>query len=92
MEVLRQPQRRALPRGQTVAELLDLTAAEARVVALLASGTRLPDIGAILKISYNTVRTLLARALAKTQTTSQVNLVRLVLSISHGVAPGLPLR
>ena len=40
----------------------------------------MPEIAADLKVSINTVRTLLARAMGKTGTNSQVALVRLVLT------------
>ncbi len=70
-----------------VQALLDLTPAEARVVAMLASGVPLPQIGAATRTSYNTVRTLLARAMTKTQTTSQVDLVRLTLAVSAVAMP-----
>ena len=60
--------------------LFELSPAEARVVGLLASGVPATEIGASAGIGYNTVRTLLSRAMLKTRTTTQANLVRLVLS------------
>ena len=65
---------------EAVADAFGLTAAEAKVVARLAMGTSLPDIAANLKVTINTVRTLLARAMGKTATNTQVALVRLVLT------------
>jgi DNA-binding CsgD family transcriptional regulator len=59
--------------------LFGLTAAEARVTALLTAGRSLADIARELQVSFETVRTHVARARAKTDTASQVDLVRLVL-------------
>jgi DNA-binding CsgD family transcriptional regulator/PAS domain-containing protein len=66
-----------------------LTAAEARVAALLTAGRSLAEIAAELQIGFETVRTHLARARAKTGTASQVDLVRLIL---RSLAPLPPLR
>ncbi len=74
------PERPATIGAEIIADALGLTAAEAKVVARLAGGTSLPEIAADLKVSINTVRTLLARAMGKTGTNSQVALVRLVLT------------
>lgn len=64
-------------------EFYDLTRAEAGVVALLASGVTLPQIARSRGISFETARTHLARARAKTETSSQVDLVRLLVSSSY---------
>ena len=74
------PERPAMISPEAVADAFGLTAAEAKVVARLAMGTSLPDIAANLKVTINTVRTLLARAMGKTATNTQVALVRLVLT------------
>lgn len=60
--------------------LFDLTPAEARLVLALANGVTLPAFASQAGLSYNTVRTLLARAMARTQTSSQLELSRRVLS------------
>ena len=60
--------------------LFDLTPAESRVVGLLVMGKALPAIARELGIGFETARTHLARARAKTGTTSQVDLVRTVLN------------
>jgi len=59
-------------------ELYGLSRSEARVVWMLAAGKSLPQIAAALGIGFETARTHLARARAKTQTSSQVDLVRLL--------------
>lgn len=59
--------------------LFGFTPAEARLVNLLVGGRSLPDIAKELGISFETARTHLARARAKTETASQVDLVRTVL-------------
>lgn len=65
-------------------ELYDLTPAEARIAAALAMGETLPKVAARLGISSNTARTLLARATSKTQTDSQLGLVRMILASLPG--------
>jgi DNA-binding CsgD family transcriptional regulator len=62
-----------------LANLFGLTASEARLVALLAEGMPLPAIARKLGIAFETARTQLASARSKTQTVSQVDLVRLLL-------------
>jgi DNA-binding CsgD family transcriptional regulator len=65
-------------------DLFDLTPAEARVTGGLAMGASLPAVATRLGISVNTARTLLARATSKTQTNSQLELVRTVLATLPG--------
>lgn len=60
-------------------DLFGLTVSEARLVALLAEGIPLPTIARKLGIGFETARTQLASARSKTQTVSQVDLVRLLL-------------
>jgi DNA-binding CsgD family transcriptional regulator len=63
-------------------ELIDvfgLTLAEARLAILLAEGKSLSAAASLLAIGLETARTHLARARAKTQTASQVDLVRLLM-------------
>jgi DNA-binding CsgD family transcriptional regulator len=74
------PERPAAITPEAIADAFGLTTAEARVVARLATGSSLPDIAGNLKVSINTVRTLLARAMGKTATNTQVALVRMVLT------------
>jgi DNA-binding CsgD family transcriptional regulator len=63
-----------------------LTGAEARLVLALMAGKQMPGIAAEFGISYNTARTLLSRALAKTGTRSQVELVLLAVRTLTGLA------
>jgi len=65
---------------QTLSTLFGLTPAEARLVSLLATGLPLPAIARRLGVSFETARTQLASARGKTDTASQVDLVRLVLT------------
>ena len=60
--------------------LFDLSPAEAQLVAGLAEGKSLRDIAGLNGVSINTVRTLLQRAAAKTDTSSQRDLLRLALA------------
>lgn len=71
-------------------QLFDFTPAEARLVLALASGVALPAFTRQTGLSYNTVRTLLARAMARTETNSQLQLVRLVLGALAGLATPVP--
>jgi len=71
-------------------QLFDFTPAEARLVLALASGVALPAFTRQTGLSYNTVRTLLARAMARTETNSQLQLVRLVLGALAGLATPQP--
>lgn len=69
----------ALPSDSTILmDLFGFSASEARLVMALLSGTTLPAFAREKQISYNTVRTLLARAMARTDTHSQIDLVCLV--------------
>ena len=74
------PEMLAAPSPQEVGEALGLTAAEARVVSALTVGVALPEAAVQLGVSINTARTLLARALTKTGTNSQIALVRMALT------------
>ena len=60
--------------------LFGFTPAEARLVNLLVTGASLPDIAKRLGIAFETARTQLAHARAKTETASQADLVRAVLT------------
>lgn len=74
------PERPSMISPEAIADAFGLTTAEARVVARLTMGISLPDIAGNLKVSINTVRTLLARAMGKTATNTQVALVSMVLT------------
>jgi DNA-binding CsgD family transcriptional regulator/PAS domain-containing protein len=62
-----------------------LTPAEARLAALLARGRRLRTVAAELGISVETARTHLKHIFSKTTSASQVDLVRLLLSLENQV-------
>lgn len=62
----------------TLAALFGFPAAEARLVLALLSGTSPPEFARKAGISYNTVRTLLSRAMARTGSRSQLELVLLI--------------
>lgn len=59
--------------------LFGLTPAEARLVSLLATGLSLPEVAKRLRIGFETARTHLARARAKTGSASQLDLIQTVL-------------
>lgn len=63
-----------------------LSPAEAKLVVALVSGTSLPQYAQQAGISYHTARTLLARALTRTETDSQLDLVGFVLTSQAGIA------
>ncbi len=64
----------------TARQLFGLSAAEARVLALLARGRSLREAADELHVSFNTVRTHLSRIMSKTQTNRQSELMRLLAS------------
>lgn len=72
------------PRPHTAAleRIFGLTAAEARLAALLAGGATVAEAAAAHKISVATVRTQLAAVFAKTHTSRQAELVMLVSRLS----------
>ena len=65
--------------AEVLKEMLKLTKTEARVALALAHGETMHDIAADFDVSLNTVRTHVASAFAKTQTSRQADLVRVVL-------------
>lgn len=66
--------------AERVAELLSITPTEARLVVLLAEGRNLRDAAVRMKVTLTTARTYCKRALAKTGTSRQADLVRLALT------------
>ena len=68
---------------EQVAKSLRLTPAESRVAVALAEGSTTDQIAAATGRAVNTVRWLVQRALEKTYSPRQADLVRLVLSSSH---------
>lgn len=66
-------------------QLYGLTAAEARVAALLARGHRLDDIAMRLDVAYETTRKHLKKVLAKAETDRQAELVRMVVTGPGGL-------
>jgi DNA-binding CsgD family transcriptional regulator len=80
------PGARILSNASTLAAQFEFTGAEARLVLALMAGKQLPDIAAEMGVSYNTTRTLMARAMARTETHSQVELVLLVARTLPGLA------
>lgn len=71
-----------------LAGLFGFPPAEARLVLALMAGTPLPEIALQTGVTYNTIRTQLARAMARTETRTQLELVLLVAQALGGVAPG----
>lgn len=71
-----------------LAGLFGFPPAEARLVLALMSGKQLPEIARESGVTYHTVRTQVARAMARTETRSQIELVMLVARALGGVAPG----
>lgn len=77
--VLTDPSRRPLPSEQTLRDLYDLTAAEARTARRLLAGDGPVGIADQFGVGLGTVRTHLHRVFDKTGTASQADLVRLLL-------------
>lgn len=72
------PEAQALSAAASVQTAFSLTAAEARVAALIGGGLSGPQTAAALGVSPETIKTHLARCFAKTGVHSQAGLVRLV--------------
>jgi DNA-binding CsgD family transcriptional regulator len=79
------PGARQAPRPDEVAREWQITPAEARVVCLLAGGASAAQISAMLHVSEHTVRSQLKSVYAKTGMTSQLEVVRRLLS--HAIGP-----
>lgn len=73
------PEQRSPVDEAGLSELYGLSPTEARIVAGIASGQSLRELSIQLDVTFNTARTLLARAMSKTETNSQNALIRLVL-------------
>ena len=76
---MRDPDRVARPEPEVLRTLYGLTRAEAVVAADLAAGLTLEEIAAKANVGIETVRTHVKRAMAKTDTRRQAELVLLVL-------------
>ncbi len=88
---LSEPGARTVSDLAVLSELFGLTDAEAKVVLALLSGVALPAFARSAAISYNTAKTLLARAMNRTGTRSQVELVLLVTG-AFGAMRSMPCR
>lgn len=69
-------------------ELFGFSQAEGRLVLALLSGISLPDFARKVGVTYNTVRTLLARAMARAEARTQLELVLKVVSAMGGASAG----
>jgi len=78
---------RPLEATAVLERLYGLTAAEARLACLVASGQSLHDAADVLGIAHNTARWTLQNVFAKTDTTRQAALVRLLLTGPAAIQP-----
>ncbi len=81
------PARKLVADLAVMADLFGFPPAEARLVLALMSGKQLPEIARDAGVTYHTVRTQVARAMARTETRSQLELVLLVAQALGGVTP-----
>lgn len=70
-----------------LSELFGFTPAEGRLVLALLAGMAPPEFARQTGVTYNTVKTLLGRAMARTESRSQLELVLLVAGAIGGVVP-----
>lgn len=77
------PERQPMPRPEQLRQQFGLTAAEAAVALQIISGDGVPAVAGRLGITQGTVKIHLAHVFAKTGTSRQAQLVRLVLTIRH---------
>lgn len=75
------PSARVLPPGELLARIYGLTAAEARVALLVGSGLAPKEAADQLGTAWNTVRAQLRAVYAKTRTSGQTGLVRLLVML-----------
>jgi DNA-binding NarL/FixJ family response regulator len=68
---------------QLLQELLKVSAAEAKLVAALASGETLNDIAARTGVTQNTVRSQIKSVFAKLEVSSQLELIRIVDALAY---------
>ena len=73
------PDRKPMSESQVFSELYGLTAAESRLATLLAAGKNLKAVAEQLGLAQSTLRSQLKSVFAKTNTSRQSQLVRLVL-------------
>lgn len=82
------PERRSVRTRASLEARFGFPPAEARLVHALIDGQSLPTYARTAGVSYNTAKTQLARALSRTNTNSQLDLLRLVYSTDLEVATG----
>lgn len=70
-----------------LSDLFGFPPAEGRLVLALLSGTTPPEFARQAGVTYNTVKTLLARAMARSDSRSQLELVLLIAGAMGGLAP-----
>ena len=78
MIIITDPERTVSPSDKVLVDLFDMTPAEARISALLASGMDINDVCKELQITCNTVRTHLKHIFSKTDTHRHSELVTLI--------------
>jgi DNA-binding CsgD family transcriptional regulator len=81
MVLIIDPEAPANASAETARTVFGLTAAEARVAALVGGGLNGPQVATVLGVSTQTVKTHLARCFAKTGVHSQAGLVRLLATL-----------
>jgi DNA-binding CsgD family transcriptional regulator len=85
---IQEPAQFSTPTPGDVSREWHVTAAEARVVCLLASGSTIQEIAGTLRVSIHTVRSQLKAVYAKTGLTSQLEVVRRLLAGAADTAAG----
>ncbi|MBN1772828.1 MAG: helix-turn-helix transcriptional regulator [Deltaproteobacteria bacterium] len=90
--LLHDPETTMEPSPRTLQRLYGLTPAEAKVCVALAHGTSLRRLAENHRVTLNTARTHLYRAMEKTGTRRQTDLVRLLLAGPLRLEPGAPAR
>lgn len=81
------PATKVISNHAALTDLFGFTPAESQLMLALLSGTALVEIARQIGLSYHTVRTLLARAMSRTDIRSQLKLVLLVARSLGGVTP-----
>ena len=84
------PQRQPNVLRSVLRDLFELTPAESRLAIKMADGTPLAEVGEILRLQKETVRSMLKRVFQKTGTHSQAQLLRVLTVLSTAASQATP--
>jgi DNA-binding CsgD family transcriptional regulator len=86
MLVIHDPSEETYLRRDILSAMFSLTSSEARLLSALSRGQTLKQYGADSHVTQNTARTHLKSVFAKTKTSRQSDLIRLISGLTHSVS------